>query len=149
MNIEEELEACREAVKMYKYDFLTGLKGRRDFDFDLRHKFSMGIAFYVTYYDVNGLHSVNRNKGFDAGDALIRQVANDIQHQKIAHQTYRTSGDEFYAICCLEPTTDVANATMVMANSGEYQTPDEMLAQLDKLMIESKSKLKKRREDDE
>ena len=143
----EEIESLKEQVKLYRFDFLTGLKQRADFDYDLRKKFA-SYDFHICYYDVNNLHSVNREKGFACGDRLIRQVGGDIQHQRVPHVTYRTSGDEFYAICCQVPTDSVSNATMVMVHSSDFKTVDEMLKELDTLMIAKKIKTKTRRQDD-
>ena len=146
--LKDDIECLKQKVKEYRYDYLTGLKGRRDFDYDIRSKFTSCTEFYVCYYDVNGLHRTNREQSFAAGDALIRQVANDIQHQKVAHTTYRTSGDEFYAICCGTPTHEVQNATMVCKNAEDFEDADALLKELDCLMIEAKTKLKTRRMDD-
>jgi len=147
LTCEEKLEALQEKIKLYRFDFLTGLKQRRDFDHDLREKFSKK-SFWLCYYDVNHLHKVNREKGFATGDQLIRQVANDIQYQDIPHSTYRTSGDEFYTICCEEPTKDVDNATLVYINTKTFDTIEQIMAQLDAMMISEKRRLKNRREDD-
>jgi len=147
MTKDEEIEFLKEQVKLYRFDWLTGLKGRRDFDYDLRKKFGR-YDFFLCYYDVDNLHRMNRENGFAAGDRLIRQVAGDIQHQNIAHTTYRTSGDELYAICCNSPTTKVANATNVSADSKLFKSPDEMLDFLDEKMIEAKNQNKKRRKED-
>ena len=147
MTLEEEIENLKEKVKIYRFDFLTGLKQRRDFDHDLRNKFE-AHDFYLCYYDVDNLHKMNREHGFASGDRLIRQVASDIQHQSTPHNTYRASGDELYAICCKEPTDDVLNATMVYLNSELYDTVDELLDALDTLMIGAKSERKTRRADD-
>jgi len=147
MTKDEEIEFLKEQVKLYRFDWLTGLKGRRDFDYDLREKFK-DYDFFLCYYDVDNLHRCNREKGFAAGDQLIRQIVSDIQHQPIPHTTYRTSGDEMYTICCDRPTASVANATSVIADSRKFKTPDEMLDFLDERMIEAKNKNKKRRKDD-
>jgi len=147
MNKDEEIEYLKQQVSLYRYDFLTGLKGRRDFDFDIRNKFKEG-DFYLCYYDVNNLHRINRDYSFAAGDSLIRQVANDIQHQSVPHTTYRTSGDEFYAICCNRSTENVDNATMVWEWSEEHETVESMIDALDKAMIAAKAKQKQRRKED-
>ena len=146
MTKDEQIEFLREQVKLYRFDYLTGLKQRRDFEHDLRKKLKVD-SFWLCYYDVNNLHKTNREQGFAEGDKLIRQVANDIQYQDIAHLAYRTSGDEFYAICCSEPTHEVENATMVKAFT-EFDTMDDLLDKLDKLMIEAKAKNKTRRATD-
>jgi len=147
MNQEEEIEYLKEKVKLYRFDFLTGLKQRRDFDHDLRKKFN-NHEFFLCYYDVDNLHKTNREKGFAAGDQLIRQVAGDIQHQSVPHITYRTSGDEIYAICCQEPTIKVTNATNVAADSKMFESVEKMLDFLDDQMIAAKAKKKTRRSDD-
>ena len=148
MTPEEKIQLLKEQVKLYRFDWLTGLKQRRDFDFELRHKFKTEPSFYLCYYDVDNLHRTNREKGFAEGDRLIRQVAEDIQHQPIPHTTYRTSGDELYSICCKTPTEEVDNATMVSLHTKGYISIEEVLEQLDKLMIEAKTKKKTRRIDD-
>jgi len=147
MTPEDEIEYLKEKVKIYRFDWLTGLKQRRDFDHDLRKKFK-DHDFFLCYYDVDNLHRVNREKGFAEGDKLIRQVAGDIQHQSIPHQTYRASGDEMYAICCKVPTHDVDNATMVWISSETFDNVEQMLKQLDEMMIAEKTKKKTRRADD-
>ena len=147
MTLEEEIQYLKEQVKLYRFDWLTGLKGRRDFDYDLRAKFK-NHDFYLAYYDVDNLHTTNRDRGFAEGDKLIRQVGGDIQHQAVPHTTYRTSGDEFYAMCCKVPTQPVDNATLVYVNSEKYDTVDSLLEELDRLMIEAKTKNKTRRLED-
>ena len=147
MTLEEEIESLREKVKIYRFDYLTGLKQRRDFDHDLRKKFDEH-DFYLVYYDVDNLHKMNREHGFAEGDRLIRQVAADIQHQAIPHTTYRTSGDELYAICCKEPTHNVQNATNVAVDTAHYDTVDEAIKALDQFMIEAKNQKKTRRIND-
>jgi GGDEF domain-containing protein len=148
MTKDEEIEFLKEKVKLYRFDYLTGLKQRFDFDHDLRKKFKMTKKFFLGYYDINGLHKVNREKGFAEGDRLIVQVASDIKHQSIPHSTYRISGDEFYTICCQEPTRDVQNATYVYVSAKDFDTVDKMLKYLDDKMIEEKTRLKTRRIDD-
>ena len=148
MDKDEQIEYLKEQVKLYRFDWLTGLKGRRDFDYDLRKKFKTKHEFFLCYYDVDNLHRMNREHGFAEGDCLIRQVAGDIQHQPVPHTTYRTSGDEIYAICCNTPTTKVDNATNVAVESKHYKSVDEMLKALDQHMIEAKNQKKLRRSGD-
>jgi GGDEF domain-containing protein len=148
MTCEEKIEFLEEQVKLYRFDYLTGLKQRFDFDYELRKKFQANKNFYVCYYDVNNLHKTNREQGFAEGDRLIIQVACDIKHQNVPHSSYRTSGDEFYSICCEQSTHDVQNATMVCRNVADFDSTDKLLKELDRLMIEAKARLKTRRADD-
>jgi GGDEF domain-containing protein len=148
MNAKEEIQYLKEQVKLYRFDYLTGLKQRFDFDYDIRKKFRGTTDFYVGYYDIDGLHKRNRTEGFAAGDQLIVQVASDISHQNIPHSTYRISGDEFYTICCDLPTEEVSNATYVSVYAKDFGNVDELLKALDDNMITEKTKRKTRRIDD-
>ena len=148
MTHEEQISYLKAKIALYRYDYLTGLKMRRDFDYELRQQFSTGEVFYLVYYDIIGLHNTNRTYGFAAGDRLIRQVAADIQGKGDNQTVYRHSGDEFYAVCLSSPTGNVINASRVWVKSSCFQTVDAMLGALDTLMIKEKSKNFTRRIDD-
>ena len=148
MTKDEEIQYLKEKVALYRFDYLTGLRQRADFEYDLRKKFELGLPFTLCYYDVDHLHLTNRKQGFAEGDSLLRQVANDIRHQPVPHTTYRTSGDEFYAICCGKPTSIVANSTSVITVSTIHSTVDAMMHFLDMEMIKLKEKKNTRRKDD-
>ena len=93
-------EAVAEA-KMYneisEKDMLTGLKNRRGYQAVLDGCIDddkVGIAFA----DVNSLKAVNDNEGHEAGDSLIKRVA-DILTDAVPEATVcRISGDEFVCI---------------------------------------------------
>lgn len=146
MTIEEELAMCKAMVKLYRFDYLTGMKQRRDFEHETRHKFN-SQEFYLTMYDITGLHAINRSKGYDAGDTLVRQVANDIQHQNDVWEVYRIGGDEFMLISFTPPTKDIANTTSATVQSKEYLTFSSMVTSVDKIVTAKKAKLHRRRSD--
>jgi len=90
-------------VNHYKFDALTGLKGRKDFDEDFQKAWEdfqeFGNIFYITIIDVNDLKSKNTNSGYMAGDRYIKQVVDYVSSRKSTNsEMYRIGGDEFIVI---------------------------------------------------
>jgi len=147
MTCEEELEIYKNMVRLYKYDHLTGMKMRRDFEVETRAKMQ-NQTFYLVMYDATGLHKVNREQGYEAGDTLIRQIAMDIQAIDGLWEVYRIGGDEFMALFFDNAgSTEVANATSAMVYSADYTSFNKMVETVDKLVTEKKAKLNRRRGD--
>jgi len=139
-----QIEALKEQVKLYRFDYVTGLKQRHDFEHDARTKFEQG-SYYLTMYDIDGLHTVNRIKGYDVGDALIKRIANDIKI--LGGRSYRIGGDEFMTINCERPlTAKVRNTTYATIYTGDYDTFDEALKILDEAIIRKKIGTNRRKE---
>ena len=99
-----ESKIIAEAVANAKYfsevsenDQLTGLKNRRGYQMVIdscMNERSVGIAFA----DVNSLKAVNDNEGHEAGDRLIKNVANLLKDTVHEGTVCRISGDEFVCI---------------------------------------------------
>ncbi|BBP43245.1 diguanylate cyclase domain-containing protein [Thiosulfativibrio zosterae] len=88
-------------IPVYKYDFLTGLELRQDFDKKITKLMKEATPFYISLIDINDLHSINKQLGYRAGDEVIKEVANDISKllKKIKNlNIYRIGGDEFIVI---------------------------------------------------
>ncbi|MGN0595745.1 MAG: GGDEF domain-containing protein [Ruminiclostridium sp.] len=49
------------------------------------------------FVDVNGLHELNNTKGHDAGDEMLKAVANELHDNFEDSDLYRIGGDEFVA----------------------------------------------------
>jgi len=138
VNKEQEIEQLREMVRMYKYDHLTGLKMRIDFEYEIRHKFNTQ-PFWFTMIDANGLHGVNRRDGYAAGDALIRRIAECVKRDKSLWEAYRIGGDEFILIGFERPTIDCMDeATIATKHSRDYTSFDDMVKDVDRLVTEKK-----------
>ena len=144
MRLEDEVILYKSMVGLYKYDFLTGLKQRYDFMEETKHKMT-SQQFYLMMTDVTGLHSVNRESGFEAGDKLIQQVARDLEDIRYEWETYRVGGDEFMTILFSRHTDCVANATSACVFSGDYNKLEDMIKDVDKLVTDKKVKLNRRR----
>ena len=97
MELRLQLERAEELVSLYRHDPLTGLQMRRDFDVKFSEFFESKIPFYLTLFDVNGLHNMNREKSYDAGDRLIKYVASKILKASKGF-VFRIGGDEFASL---------------------------------------------------
>ncbi len=85
-------------------DFLTGLKNRRGYQ-EVINSITYGKNVGVAFVDINSLKYVNDNLGHEAGDQLIKKVA-DIMTTYIPNgNVCRMSGDEFVII--VENTDEV------------------------------------------
>lgn len=148
MTEQAEIEYLKEQVDFLSRNYVTGLHGRHIFMKKLSRLFGME-PFYIVMYDVDGLHEVNRLKGYSVGDALLKSVANDLEMCDAPCSAYHIGGDEFYVIYLEEPTDiDVANTTYAKVSSIDYESIQDMLDEVDKRVALKKSLDKKRRRDD-
>jgi len=143
----KQLKHWQNLVKLYRFDHLTGLKQRYDFEVETMSKFKRQ-KFWLVMTDVTGLHKTNRERGYAAGDQLIKQVANGLIQNDNVWECYRIGGDEFCALFWEEPVGfEIDNATTAYVNSEDFTHFDEMFDKVDSLVTEKKSKLNRRRED--
>lgn len=77
-------------------DGLTGTKNRRAFEERMKNLRDTGFA--VIYGDINGLKIVNDTKGHEAGDVLIKTVANVFTDSFGLDNVFRLGGDEFVIV---------------------------------------------------
>ena len=80
-------------------DSLTGLLNRNYFErtienFDKNEYRNVACV----YIDANGLHNINNRFGHEAGDNMIKAVAQALQSKFGSDKTYRIGGDEFVTI---------------------------------------------------
>lgn len=97
--LEEEIQKMRLVINNYKYDSLTGFLRRSDFSdrydemwYEYR---TFGHRFLMAMVDLNGLHEINRELSFEAGDEFIIRVANQIKEHFEDSNLFRIGGDEF------------------------------------------------------
>lgn len=146
MTLEQQVEYYRNMVKLYRFDHLTGMKQRHDFEYETTHKLG-NQEFYLAMVDIIGLHKINREQGYKAGDELIKQVADDIRHSEGMWECYRIGGDEFMVLYFDKPTKYIDNATMAVVHSSGYNKLSDMVEEADRRVTEKKTKLHRRRED--
>lgn len=82
------------------YDALTGTMNRNSYHTALD---TIGDGEYSSlaciYIDVNGLHEINNYLGHQAGDDMLRAVADSLQSSFSENDVYRIGGDEFVVLC--------------------------------------------------
>lgn len=165
------LERANEEIRRLSVtDELTGLNNRRGFYLLAGQKLSgshrLGHACVLAFLDVNGLKQVNDEQGHDAGDMLIKDVAEVLRSiRRESDILARIGGDEF-CVMVTESDQDSAplrerlaeafaafNATgdrpyRLSASVGLVRAPvfdtasvDELLARADELMyVEKKAR---------
>ncbi|MCF0225163.1 MAG: diguanylate cyclase [Fibrobacter sp.] len=148
-------------------DDMTGCFNRRHGIYSLREWFSRskryGMHFSLIYFDLNGLKLVNDKHGHQAGDLLLRSVANVVSGiLRESDALFRMGGDEFMVICpetdrlgamtCVERMQKVVDQITIVdskvsfafgiAHSSEdYKEMDDMLHSADTSMYECKKKM--------
>lgn len=88
--------------RMSRYDMLTGVFNRNAMNNRIAELTTNGASlendYGVVFVDVNGLKNVNDIKGHDAGDELIKAVADRLKNLFGDYEIYRAGGDEFMVI---------------------------------------------------
>jgi GGDEF domain-containing protein len=139
LRLELKLERTEELLSIYRHDSMTGLLMRRDFELKFEELFDSKINFYLTFVDVNGLHSLNRSKGFDAGDKLIKFVADKFMRASDGI-VYRIGGDEFVSLTIDEPKgcEHQEHSTCAWVCSENFDSTEEMMKSVDSKIIKKK-----------
>jgi diguanylate cyclase (GGDEF)-like protein len=139
--LKEKIMQLEEQLRKYKYDSLTGVLMRRDFEVSLYEYFRSRAEFRLVLVDVDGLHSINRNEGYRAGDMHIRMVARELVDKNIG-VVFRIGGDEF-AVLSTKAINDVKveGATTAVVCSKDFENADEMFNAADELVIAKKAEL--------
>ncbi len=89
--------------KLAQYDHLTGLHNRRSLHDDIQLLISNDKKYnekwYVLFCDLDGFKSVNDTLGHDAGDVLLKAIAQDLKDICTPEiKVYRQGGDEFVVL---------------------------------------------------
>lgn len=89
----------KEMKKMGTIDATTGLLNRNCYQDSLlvfdKEKNETVVCLFV---DVNGLHEVNNTEGHEAGDMMLRRIADELKESFKGDKIYRMGGDEFLVI---------------------------------------------------
>jgi len=159
----ERMHFLREEVKKYKYDHLTGLKLRKDFDEKLDRMYEAyefeDQPFVFIMADADGLHNTNRTLGYDAGDELLITISSELRAEFGDCKNvdiFRISGDEFAVLMTGELCDDAINEKMKNVTSCSYASvfmdttechpsPSSVFKCADKKLTEVKMKNKQER----
>lgn len=101
---EEELRAAptknAKLEDAYNYDALTGMYNRSRYERDILMAREAGYKqLCCVYIDAVGLHEINNHLGHQAGDDMLRSIADGIRVAFPNDHGYRIGGDEFVVFC--------------------------------------------------
>ena len=158
----DRMQYLKTEVKKYKYDHLTGLRMRKDFDGYLTTLFEMyefeDRMFTLILVDVMDLHNTNRLYGYTAGDELIKKVVQQLQQafkECNGTEVFRVGGDEFTVLIkghnqeklegVLSSLTNVTYAyTVCDPNSDEeFASPSHIFKITDQKLVQKKVEVKR------
>jgi diguanylate cyclase (GGDEF)-like protein len=111
----EQRRAREEALRLSRYDSLTGLHSRDFFLAEMEQEIlragRSGRPFALLMFDLDGLKAANDRFGHASGDALLRAVADTLRGDiRITDVAARWGGDEFVLLL---PETDLNGAMLV------------------------------------
>lgn len=80
-------------------DQTTGLRNRNAFEREQNDiPGHCRRTLSCVYIDINGLHELNNSRGHQAGDIMLREVADELKLHFGSSLTYRMGGDEYIAL---------------------------------------------------
>lgn len=111
--ITELRQAERELEHLARHDPLTGLPNRHHLQHELgramRQAIRTGDGLAVLYLDLDGFKLINDDRGHDAGDRILQEVANRLQQGlRQSDMVARVGGDEFVVLLPGCRATDAA-----------------------------------------
>lgn len=154
-----DLERIRNYNRLHRIsyiDVLTGLNNRRSYLEYMRKEdvSSDRRSAAVAFIDINGLKRINDTKGHEAGDSLIRNVADILRENFSSDSIYRIGGDEFVVIIrgiseesfkdrigvLNESWHDEVSASVGYVWSSGGQRLEKLISEADEKMYEVKKK---------
>ena len=111
-------------TRLAETDQLTQLRNRTSYEQRLPiYPTLCKKSLACIYADVNGLHELNEAKGHEAGDTMLKFIADALQAQFGILHTYRIGGDEYVAFAMdtdAEILTEKLNTFTELVESENY-----------------------------
>ena len=98
-----------------EFDKLTGLNNRNSYEWRIKaYPTVYNRTICCVYVDVNGLHEVNNTLGHQAGDDMLRFIADAVKKYFGDKHSYRIGGDEFVTFIFDMSLSDIRNRLRIM-----------------------------------
>lgn len=110
----------KKLIELANVDQLTQLNNRNCYELKLEQYERMhnnGIA--CIYMDINGLHELNNSKGHEAGDEMLKFIAEQVKRYFGTDNSYRIGGDEYVAFLLNKSKPEVQDKLIDFKNSIE------------------------------
>ena len=106
---------------MSQVDELTGVLNRNSYETRLEELSAIpgGGSLGCIYIDANGLHEINNHLGHDAGDEMLRAVADTLLSQFEKRTVFRLGGDEFAVLVRGMPRADLESRAAMVSQTVE------------------------------
>ena len=159
MTLEARIKHLEKEVIKYKYDQLTNLPTRIDFQPMFENFIHDSItyhdkSFVLAIIDINNLHNINAVEGHLVGDSIILSVADTVSHILHDSNVFRIGGDEFAVLSRTETAESItekleadgevlSQITVGAVDSDEYDEYYSMFHAADLLMQSKKVKEKR------
>lgn len=104
------------------YDSLTNCNNRNCY-LSVLNSFSNNDydSLACIYIDANGLHEINNLLGHQAGDAMLKAVADELFHVFPQNEVYRIGGDEFVVFCMDQNKQEIFNKMKIVKKNLKDQ----------------------------
>lgn len=141
----EEIAYLKRLVQKYKFDNLTGLKLRTDFEDDFFSRFRNKEPFCLIVIDLDDLKGINEQLGYLEGDKVIRNIGHYLS-DNMKGECYRIGGDEFAVLSysCVKGKLDKLTGVSyvkIKADYDKHKSTKDMFELADKeLHIKKKDK---------
>lgn len=118
----ENLENRVRIIHLNETDLLTDLMNRNMYEVRMP-EYINDCKNTVTcmFADVNGLHDVNNEQGHEAGDTMLKYIANAVKAQFDKEDVYRIGGDEFVAFAMDLPLDELKKRVEVITTDVEKE----------------------------
>lgn len=158
------LRTYKEIKEKGEKDLMSGLYNRNRYEMDLemyRELYTSSLA--CVYIDVNGLHEKNNSEGHEAGDKMLKTVAEQIREKFGGRHAYRIGGDEFLAFAADMEEEEVCRLGRAMSEAlrkenieisvgiqweKEVSSLEELIKTAEKKMYKAKQKYYEKEEHD-
>lgn len=105
-------------TRMGQVDELTGLMNRNYYQTRLEELGDLdGGTLGCIYIDANGLHEINNHLGHDAGDEMLRSVADALLSSFDKKNSFRLGGDEFAVLVRNMPLEEMKRLAKKVADA--------------------------------
>lgn len=108
---------------MSTVDKLTGLNNRNYYEWMLNsYPDYCEKSLCCIYIDVNGLHELNNTQGHEAGDKMLKFIAEKVQEHFGKQHTYRIGGDEYVAFMIDPSSSEITKKIQELKKDIEFES---------------------------